>query len=902
MKRIILVFLSCISLIDISAAHGQVVDSSAVTSANYTVTFHPGEDYTINYANRIIRVIAEDVDKNFRDTRITFSFQLLISFLNEAEGKPNLLVRVKPGVFSGDIKYRGFNLSEVLFPTRLSGTLSFVNRRDSVVNFQVRISDRLVTEDFLVPVQGMGDPMVHLADSIHLSDVTFHYDKTAFTLFEKRVVLINDYFASGIITDTLLNDSRMFNPGNLANWPLYLIDLEEIAKMVSLLESRQFESTLALPSYDPLALADKVKELKRLSLSMNMTFQENLDKVVSIQSGYSMDSLSQIFVNGMLRYIRWSLYGNWQNGKIYDDYLSTYFTARGFGDDLGVVKGLLVKMYPNKNPDSLMRVVTNEVEEAYELISDRLTEQSQYAEAVALLENRREFVKNNPHSDQGNKNNAAYVKAVNGIYQSYLDVASKAMERGKMKLATTYFEKANNYRKEFSGFIMRDSVEGKVTQHYYAERMSECGKLTANGDFAEALECYTEFAQSLDTISFILLKKDLDGKIQLVRKGLTLEYLDDVVEFAANEKPDSAMVSFDLVVQLKKSFPHDARVDSIMASLYPKVELLRFRSWMDQAIMAVELRQFSLAYTLLQKARVISERMNYPPEPMLDSLQNVSYPKYMIDQLALSESLIWMNRFAAARVAADSIETEIDKTGHGSNLQLAEAVCHFREKIDQRICWNVKDTFDVLLLRAGKNSERKKYMRAYVLLDSAKMLSLQWQDCSLNVQGLRDTLAKYYPLFLYETLLGKSGNAILIGNFPEGVGAYNEADGIYRNANLDRFLPEPSALYDYIASRSNLSLVRYMIDLSQKQNNLNEAMHYLGLMRHLQCSASEAKDVMQDLAKKVAQQDFNNDPSGDPVILSRKSTQGDDWFANFERSYLIEWKRLKKETVKPTQP
>ena len=309
----------------------------------------------------------------------------------------------------------------------------------------------------------------------------------------------------------------------------------------------------------------------------------------------------------------------------------------------------------------------------------------QYAEAVELLGNARNFSEVNPFLKGTVNDREIITKAANGIYDSYLGVADGAIRNGKQEMARFYMIRAQNYRKEHAAIVTSDSLFNKVFGKLVEETLSRCDTLYASAQYPEALDCYRNLEKGFDSLTLSLIHRGLELKMQFCRYKILIE--DGEKNLAKFDKPEAG-------------------------------------------------RNFFLA-------RQMSEEEKYASDPLLDSLCKVTYPFYLIHLLYAGEGRIWTNRMESARRFADSIAFIQRTTGVESSRELSDALAGYRRKVEERICWNANEAVEVFLLRAQRERGLKDFTMAAVLTDSAVSLIRENPDCLIPSAGVKDTVSKY---------------------------------------------------------------------------------------------------------------------------------------------------------------
>ena len=871
-------------------------DTLMVVSTPITaqINYDPNESQCSSVNNTIIREIAKDVIKNLKNIKLVVRTNV-VSFLIRSRGVTYFKISLDSFDLSGDHCYRKFSFSDVMKPSLINLTIQFRSVQDSMIvkefenkTFSVKKNDSIV-----LPV--LKEESDENSVWLTIDNIRFFYNEDDLASFNKRQLLIDDYYASSAIADSLEPVMKSMDLKKTDLYPEYLIRLEEISKIEQLIQKRNFEQGLSLHLFDPKNLVRKYNELMRFSRSSAMTFESTLDTISCINPRLSNDSLIIDFLGVIQRYMRWSFLINERNSAIYREFLNRFYSLNAFDDDAMIFIKLIRKVYPGSNSDSVFREVLLKLKTAYHKKAEDFSAGSQYAEAVDMLDHLRrledkyEFLKDSLY-DQG-----ARVKAAYGIYTSYIGVAENSLMIGKHKIAKWYLEKAIRYAQANPSLILTDTLYRKALLAYHLSSLAGCDDIDQEGDFTGAIDCYHDFLGSLDSVSATMLAEEVDQRVIKAREGLFFDLIDEVKRLISVEKPDSALYLFDQALALKEKLVGVTIFAASMDSLSVTIERYRY----EFLIMEVERygtqRQFSSAYNALLLAEKIADKQLYPADPVMDSLHRWVYPKYIEEQFARARPLIWTNQFSKARFFADSIDNILKENGFFEDQEIKSVIHNFRTKIEERVCWKSLESIDILMIRSQRNAMSRNYLTALSLLDSALLIIAIYPDCRLDADKIQDTIIKYLPAKLYQEMIITIDGFVSLALYSDVVNQYLEAGRFHERNSLLKFGLVYLPLFDYVANKSKEQLTLSVINYYMSNKDIDEAFWYLKLLRKQGYPEKNAMELLKSIGQGMALRDYRSKPQKDPVIFIEQYTEGNKWFANFAVFYMKEWKRLKRE-------
>jgi hypothetical protein len=801
----------------------------------YTFGYTEDESAYSGISNEIIAVIAEDAIKNPHRISFTLSTDMQIRIVTPEGRNPMVGISFGPQKLSGNIRFRKFSMASVMMPDRVTfgcrtekkDSSSFIDLPDAI-EMKWRKNDSAILQTQIPHFSCDSDTVV-----VHR--LRFYLDKDVLERFKERVTLINDYYASNAILDSLEKVVREVDLGSIDHYPGYFIILEELNKILLIIQEKNFLQHLELDSLDPVGFQEKYMRLSRFSVSATMTFGENVKTPGIPNSTFSPDSLIRQFLDRMGSYIRWSMLVTERNSGIYHEFLERYFRLNAFVDDHEMIRHIVVQMFPGQDPDSALVMISAKISKAYHDRADELMKNQQYAEAVELLGNARNFSEVNPYLKGSVNDREIITKAANGIYNSYLGVADGAIRYGKQEMARSYMIRAQNYRKEHAAFVTSDSLFNRVFGEVVAETLSRCDTLFVSSLYPEALECYRDFEKGFDSLTLSLIHPGLEKKMQFCRYKILIG--EGERNLAKSDKPEAG-------------------------------------------------RNFFLA-------RQLTEEEKFSPDPLLDSLCKVTYPFYLIHLLYSGEYRIWTNRLEMARSFSDSIAFIQRTTGVESSRELSDALARYRRKVDERTCWNANEAVEVFLLRAQHEREIKDFIVAAFLTDSAVSLILQNQDCLIPLTGMKDTADKYQEVLEFQQRLKQVEVCVAAGRFKDAVTGYLELEDYNRAHDIGRFGFPILPIFDYIRNRSVQELTLQAFLYFKEKPDPEQATRYLKLLRLQDYPRKNAKPFLEWLGKEYAGKDFRDQPDKDPVVLVRSYTGRDPWMKRFRFAYYSEAQHLR---------
>jgi hypothetical protein len=842
--------------------------------------------------NQIIREIGKEnlVDPTNVKIYLFTEVDIFISSSSDGSKTINLFLRnLKP---TGLTRYRKFDISDVLLPDGLKLSACYRNKSDSnqTTTFFFPLDlpvkrDRPAATLQLPKFDPLTDTLVPGINGII-------FNEEGLTRFINRIQLINDYYASSLLLDSLEKQISGIDADSVALLPGNLFRVEGISKAVKLIISRRFDSILIAGGDDPANVSARLREADRRSRSLVYTYNETLENTGAIPWDWDASETANVLVNGLMRYINLSSRMNDLNGALFQEYLRNYFMTNAFEPE-DEFRKLTSRMYPGLSPDSASAFMADAIFRAFVLKIETLIGKDEYAEAFDMLNVLGTFSETYHGTFDRSTVDSLESVAATGVFSSYLGIAQSCIEQGKFLMAENYMGRALEYRREYPLWIPSDSLYGKVFRQLFTRRLESCDALLGEGRFSDAINCYSTFEKSFNPGEIALVKDQLDMKVDSARRSL----LDELVRYsfeAYNHKdPDSALWFYKEAVQVNSLVIKGGNRGNLPDSLTRLILPVKFDVYASSGREALQRRDYERAYRDFASADTIANRIGLQTDSLFRADFLSATRSHFLDEISLHTGYIWNNRFDSAYAWAAGLKREAEVAGLGNDSILAAGLNSYIAKIVKRRCSNNHEAAELLWVRATRNLDGGRYIIAFNQADSARMIINQNPDCNIQVPGISDSLWKYQPACNYQLLVDSLRTIVAVGDYSIAVPLMLNAERDWVKNHLSRFGFDTFRVYDFVRSRGNTNLTLAALNYYLGQAAPDEAFRYLYLLEIGGYQAKEARQIQSDLGTMFAKRDLGTDRESDPVARLQLLCGNDDWYDAFRKAYLGEWKKQK---------
>ncbi len=410
----------------------------------------------ISAANGTLRV--------FTGYNINYSLQIRLH--KTGEENANLKIFLTSLTFDGDINYRDFPVAELLIPSNVDiGMQLLFNGEASALDL-----------DTDIPVDVENTPMIYskpvkipaendLRFDIQLSDLLFYYDDKALQKFKAWEEVLYTYYESVNKLDVIENNLMDLHPETPGRIIMDEFRFCEAERLFWDVYHAPFINVLDLENSDPAGFKCRFDLLMDSVLYYRERFNYNLSR---------LDEL--YYFEGLQKYKA----GDWQKALekfrlaiVYNpvhlpSHLSAtdIFLKKGDIDSAAVIISEVInEMHPRGDYLDSSLVFVEQVYDSYFTITDSLNIEGKHVEALKISEKAKAFDKKVHIIDKSYEVDKRYTDAHTGVYESFLEVVSRAITAINHSYALTYIDHAIDYQYNNSKFIKGgDRIYGYVEQ------------------------------------------------------------------------------------------------------------------------------------------------------------------------------------------------------------------------------------------------------------------------------------------------------------------------------------------------------------------------------------------------------------------------------------------------------
>jgi len=677
---------------------------------------------------------------------------------------------------TGSTVYRGFNLSKYLFPSSVELGWVFVDRNSNTIPGG---HNEFFFDDLRKVYMSLDVPSNQGVVDVIFNDIQFIYRESDFLQFDAVSRVIQNYYATSDICDTILRGIAK------TSYDLQLLPMEEFIyydylRIYNLfLKSNHFE-ILNISANDP---ADYINDLRKVKGRLNgMRF--NLDDKYKAWNKLVRKVTPEYFAQAIFQQ---SMYWYSLSERVEYHYHDVVYDLGNYllDEDFFVTNLLLqdIAKYVDKNYDEPEKTIASLVADYFMEAAQVALMQENYTHSISLVNNALFFCS---YADV-DKEAALNVKekAWSGLYDSFLLVARRTIAIGNFEFSEAYLNDALNIQIDSHGaiasprqvFVYFDTLYNALYQQgvqslqrniprdalYF---LSEAARIDSTYLTAVHAEDVAYLIGSLEHTAYYsnigLIESSLEsGDARLARK-----YFDDVVLYAEQQSITG--------------------YEKYLDSLNRDIINLEYLELLSKALELYNVNQEADAVKSMTQAAFYLNNYHLSATNMYDSLVKQIIIPDLKEKMSVGRVTVWGGRLTEARSILDKIKSNINLF-HVLDKETLLYVEDLDSRLHEKICTYAENEFQKNLFVVKKSVRDKDF------LSGAKALSniflADTVDCSVDIREAEALWNEYYDVFMYEQYIDSCKTAVIYEIPDEIIRCFNRATEFYNQINIVDFEP-----------------------------------------------------------------------------------------------------------------
>lgn len=854
------------------------------------------------YSNFIIQEIAKSIPKRADYTTFTVNYTMTQKIVKRDSTHYKLILELKNFSATGDVLYKGINIAKKLIPGEIDYVAKIYRKQTGglhangdegilVVNktfTSVPLNDNLGY--FQIPEMLFSDTVKDQQYSVAIENQKLFFNERTKNIFLNQVAYINDYYSTDPVIASNLAKVQSIQTDNIDKLSFYDIELKEVEATIINIDARQFPQTLGLWENDPMQFVPKMESLKQQTLQARMQLNQRL----SILDQLFCQRGNNFMAEGKLQDAANDYNKALQVNPFYAP--AQYQLARmeyniGNIDTSAVmVNTALLKMNPDPSTQQLLIQLGNNIYSSLLSTGEKYTSEQQFNEAIAVYERAKWMCTTTPGMVCTEQATKGLAQARYGIYRSYLQVAEKAIENGRLDIAGNYINQSMDYQKQYSSDIISNSESMQWMTILCKEYVKAGNVKNANKKYDLALVQFGRCDSLCKVYPSIGEIPGLSLGFTTARNGKYNNMLDDSRQKLAADKLDDAETICSQAIAYQQMYAADITSNRDAVQVMAKIKEKRYNIAIAAGKNQLNGGNHAEAAKLFLDARTLEENYSFQHYDSLKILIRAAGKPLVTKTIDEGKMNAWGNKLPEARQNYQVANDEIKLYGLESDKDLEAKMAELKNKIFSQECANAEKSYNDLMAQAKAFMRDGDYANATTTLSKAIEVTNTNVLCNIDNTPAYQEQNRIKPAVEYQNLMKNTDALAAKSNYTECVKQLDLCAVFFTSNRIDTFGLSQPTTQKYILSGGDANFVYFAVEYFMGLKDYDTALSMLAELKKRNYPVSYTKIVQTQLGAKLAIRD-KIAGAGDYKIQILKYTEGDKWYKVFSKSYKKTWKK-----------
>lgn len=769
---------------------------------------------------------------------IHFKYSIFSSFFLQKTvyGTSDIMMNINKIVVTGDTLYRSFGISKSIVPDCYNGIFTLHNHNELIQNKQFSINKLDVDRDIRI---GFCDFEEIKTTKLKGSLTDFNFSINAIEKIENHLKVINDYWSSCVLFDSLRSEMDFKNAQNSNNLSELFIFWDKTRKAVKLAKETINNPLLQIDIHDPKLLKESVDQYDRLLLRFHTLFQIELLKRPNYLTN---DVISDQFLLSVEKMRLTSTKVGFYDANLFS-------LSSGLIIDESFVKIINQLEISDQSSSIIQKIYDGLKQTAFSLfLSD------DFANAIFIFNDLRSYEQAFQTCEADSMVKELYFKAKEGLLNSYLQIASRAMAANNYAMAENYHQKAETFRRQYYTEyqpIEISDVTGSLVYAYFEKGMS----FKKNEQFDEAITYFEKAYNTSKNFGNIQYLSDIEKSLawlyqnnykNLVEQATNSYKLGDLVQ-AANENELALNYRENHLEYLESS------TDAIL--LQQNIKQPYLSNSIANGMVAAKNGEAKKALAAYEKAEYLVDEFKLTVNVSLDSLTKASAKINIIETIQSANVKVWANEMKNALEIYGQAKEMQQKYQLENDSLIQDEFLRLDAKMIKQSCINRQRDYDELMQKIEKSIKQYRYDELANNLSLAIEIGEQNQGCSIDIAKVKSYRSQYQNLIDYHKRYNEVMKLMYAEGFANAISGYDSLDRDINNYHLDKYNLKYLDVIQFVENQNNSGLTRIAFQYFLTSEDLEKALVCFHLIQQQSVNDVETNLSQKNLAENLAKRD-----------------------------------------------
>lgn len=841
--------------------------------------------------NFIIQQLALSIPKKTEFTQYSYAFSLILRIQKIGDYKYTALVEADNFKCFGDIHYKGFDISDVLMPSKIDFSLSVYRANFARVDNQHISNAKLIYGYNKIYFTSFVDSTTNPVFTMNISNKNLIFDSLTKGNFIRKRKLIDDYYLSELqMSDaSLMLEKIDYKDVDMA--VVYDIRLMDVEKIVNSLFQTDFPTKLFLSGYDPINYIDKFNRLSSETIKARAELNKNLAVLDKLLYEKGLDFLKKndvknavLYFNKTIDYNKYYAPAHYQLARMLYHKDSIYRSAE-------IITNIFTSMNPDPDTYKNLILLSDSLMKSFEINGNYFLKTEKYNEAVECFETLLKFCSSAiglKCKDDYNKNLSL---ARFGIFRSYLDVSKRAIEGNRLNLAEVYVLEAKSFQKKYSSDIINDE-EADAMMFKLAKAYIMLGDSSLNRKRFDKAQDYYGKAIALcdsntnenykcpDNISYKIARAK-SGFFEEMVKRAYLAYKDNSIN-----KAEQIMTEAD---EYRKTYPKEITINAGFDSVMAKIKTIRYNELVKESRYLSVFASYDEMISRMKLAKLLEKNYKVKASKLMDSLVEMYAKPFIQTKIKAVYPIVNRGQIDSAKYLCSIQDDNIKDILLESDTSLTNSISSLRNYIIHMECTASRNKFNENYQKAIEMSNINDFIYSSVFVDSALSIARKHIDCNIDTADITLMKENHKRPLIYQNLIIRANNNYFRKQFDSTMILYLKAEKYFEKQKISNSGLKHISIEEYILNKSNEKFSIFAISYLTDSLYCDKALMLLKGLEKQSYPSVQLKTELQKLGKLTAVQDRALQPAGKAAQYLKTHIGKDKWFKYYKNAYYKSW-------------
>lgn len=864
----------------------QLIIYNDIKPETYLVKDEPGDKNTP--LRNILKTLAQGNNKPIPATKFYFAYKQK-SRIMKKNNTLEFIVEIQDINFSGDLNYKGFPMSEFLFPNEADFSINWLSRSGQIIktfNFtNVQINeDNLVLADFYE-----NDTLMQNSYKIEVVNKNFYYTVVNMKLVKSKADLIDEYYTIDNQMKYAFAELETVNPDNIDKLYEYNSIINKNDILISSITAKDFINQLNLENYDPIKLDEKLSNLYGLNNQLKYEIKYNLEHLYEIYYHRGLEFLANGKTELALQNFNKSVNSNLFFAPAHYQIAKINYYRKNYDLAVTGILDIVNNMNPDPNTRELAVELANMVYADLISIAKNYNSQNKFELALSSLDKAKNICQSVTGMICSTELQTAYQESINGKYQQYISNANQQIDAGKLFDAENLIQTLRVYYQSNTGLLDVNYLD-KVIEKLYFAYIEKSKKLNASGNYTDAVKCVDNASQICKTNSKIQCTNDLEEQVLIAYKGIYAVKIESAkTSLLKNDLKSTEQNLNDAeLYRSSKNLDKNPLYDDLMFQLNSK----KYQSLISESHDLFANKKYENCLAKIKEAEKIAVSSSIAISNDVKKLKENSARNQIVKLIQNGTDAVETNNLKIARDNYKDASALVSEYSLENDKEISASLNALKGKMFSQECKNALNEYQTQYNLVLSYCDKKEFDDADRAMEKAFQIADKNSDCDINTDEAKNKRSAILPAITYQKLFADIEKMLREGKYEQLYKKFQDLEMYYFEFKVDKFGLEHLTLTDYIL-KCNSEFVNYSIKYYAEKNDLSNSLKFLDELFKRNYSPKWCSQNQEFLAAELAKRDFANNSSANPKEVVTKYTKGEKWYSILKKSYLKQWKTLK---------